>query len=63
VSCEREFNGPGHVSGNCLPFNGKSPSLSSQAERFFSFAKGKKSLLQRRKTAHMTRANVYYVKV
>jgi hypothetical protein len=36
VSCEREFS-----------FKGKSHSLSSQAARFFSFAKGEKTLLQR----------------
>jgi hypothetical protein len=46
-----------HVSGNFLPFKGKSPLLSSQAAPFFSFVKGKKSLLQRN-PAHMTRANV-----
>jgi hypothetical protein len=34
--------GPCHVSGNFLPFKGKSHSLSSQAARFFSFAKGEK---------------------
>jgi hypothetical protein len=34
--------GPCHVSGNFLPFKGKSHLLSSQAARFFSFAKGKK---------------------
>jgi hypothetical protein len=38
-------NGPSHVSGNFLPFKGKSHSLSSQAARFFSLAKGEKSLL------------------
>jgi hypothetical protein len=53
------FNGPCHVSGNFLPFKGKSHSLSSQAARFFSFAKGKKSLLQRN-LAHMSRAIVYF---
>jgi hypothetical protein len=47
-----------HVSGNFLPFKGKSQSLSSQAARFFSIAKGKKSRLQRN-PAHMTRANVF----
>jgi hypothetical protein len=36
-------NGPCHVSGNFLPFKGKCQSLSSQALRFFSFAKGKKT--------------------
>jgi hypothetical protein len=53
----RLYNGPSHVSGNFLPFLGKSQSLSSQAARFFSFAKGEKSLLQRN-PAHMTRAYV-----
>jgi hypothetical protein len=43
------------VSRNFLPFKGKSPFLSSQAAPFFSFAKGKKYLLQRN-PAHMTRA-------
>jgi hypothetical protein len=47
------------VSGNFLPFKGKSHSLSSQAVRFFSFAKGKKSLLQRN-PAHMTRVIITY---
>jgi hypothetical protein len=54
----RENNGPCHISGNFLPFKGKSPFLSSQAAPFFSFAKGKKSLLQRN-PAHMTRAIVF----
>jgi hypothetical protein len=44
------------VSGIFLPLKGKSHSRSSQAARFFFFAKGKKSLLQRN-SAHMTRAN------
>jgi hypothetical protein len=43
------------VSGNFLPFKEESHSRSSQAAWFFSFAKGKKSLLQRN-PAHMTRA-------
>jgi hypothetical protein len=47
------------VSGNFLPFKGKSHSRSSQAARFFSFAKGKKSLLQRN-PAHMTRAIIKF---
>jgi hypothetical protein len=34
--------GPCHVSGNFLPFKGKSHSLSSQAALFFSFAKKEK---------------------
>jgi hypothetical protein len=38
-------NGPCHVSGNFLPFKGKSHSLYSQAARFFSLAKGKKGLI------------------
>jgi hypothetical protein len=42
-----------------LPIKGKSYSLSSQAAQFFSFAKGKKSLLQRN-PAHMTRANIIF---
>jgi hypothetical protein len=46
-----------HGSGNFLPFKGKSHSLTSQAAWFFSFVKGKKSLLQRN-PAHMTRAIV-----
>jgi hypothetical protein len=45
--------GPCHASGNFLPFKGKSHSLSSQAVRFFSFAKEEKNLLQRN-PAHMT---------
>jgi hypothetical protein len=44
------------VSANFLPFKGKSYSNSSQAARFFSFAKGIFPLLQRN-PAHMTRAN------
>jgi hypothetical protein len=63
-SCRIDFflscnNGPCHVSGNFLPFKGKSHSRSSQAARFFSFAKGKRSLLQRN-PAHMTRANDFF---
>jgi hypothetical protein len=46
------------VSRNFLPFKANSHSRSSQAARFFSFAKGKKSLLQRN-PAHMTRAIDY----
>jgi hypothetical protein len=51
----RTNNGTCHVSGNFLPFKGKSHSLSSQAAPFFSFTKGIFPLLQRN-PAHMTRA-------
>jgi hypothetical protein len=47
------------VNGNFLPFKGKSHSLSSQAARFFYFAKGIFPLLQRN-PAHMTRANASF---
>jgi hypothetical protein len=50
-------NGPCHMSGNFLSFKGKSRLRSSQGARFFSFAKWKKSFLQRN-PAHMTRANM-----
>jgi hypothetical protein len=59
IQNEKPWNdiGPCHVSGNFLPFKGKSRSLSSQAARFFSFAKGIFPLLQRN-PAHMTPAIV-----
>jgi hypothetical protein len=50
------------VSGNFLPFKGKSPLLSSQAAPFFSFAKGIFSLLQRN-PAHMTRAFIIIITI
>jgi hypothetical protein len=42
ASRSKKTIGPCHVSGNFLPFKGMSHSLSSQAARFFSFAKGEK---------------------
>jgi hypothetical protein len=47
-------NGPCHVSGYFLPFKGKSHLRSSQAARFFSFAKGKKNILQKESRSHDT---------